>query len=94
MRPLAILGTLRAIKGYTCGRSGHMNIESSTLKRVGEGLLALVATVASLLILKFALAAECEHISRKSLRGARSNADHLILNVIELSTGRTDICLR
>jgi hypothetical protein len=54
---MAIFGTLDAIKGYTFRRSNLMNNQSRTLRRVGEGLLALVATGVSLLILQFALAA-------------------------------------
>lgn len=57
MRQIAILGTLQAIKGYTFRRSNHMNNQSRTLRRIGEGILALVATGVSLLILQFALAA-------------------------------------
>jgi len=57
MCQMAIFGTLDAIKGYTFRRSNLMNNQSRTLRRVGEGLLALVATGVSLLILQFALAA-------------------------------------
>ena len=57
MCQMAIFGTLDAIKGYTFRRSKLMNNQSRTLRRVGEGLLALVATGVSLLILQFALAA-------------------------------------
>ena len=57
MRQMAVFGTLDAIKSYTFRRSIHMNSQSRTLRRIGEGVLALVATGASLLILQFAMAA-------------------------------------
>jgi hypothetical protein len=57
MRQTAIFGTLDATKSYTFRRSNLMNNQSRTLRRVGEGLLALVATGVSFLILQFALAA-------------------------------------
>jgi hypothetical protein len=41
----------------TFSRSNHMNSQSRTLRRIGEGLLALLATAVSLLILQFAMAA-------------------------------------
>ena len=56
MCPMAIFGTLDAIKSYTFRRSNHMNNQSKTLRRIGEGLLSFLAAGLSLLILQFALA--------------------------------------
>jgi len=41
----------------TFRRSNHMNSQSRTLRRIGEGLLAVLAAGLSLLILQLALAA-------------------------------------
>jgi hypothetical protein len=56
MRQMAIFGTLDAIKSYTFRRSNHMNNQSKTLRRIGEGLLAVLAAGVPLLLLQFALA--------------------------------------
>jgi len=56
MRQMGIFGTLDATKSYTFRRSNHMNNQSKTLRRIGEGLLSFLAAGLSLLILQFALA--------------------------------------
>jgi hypothetical protein len=42
---------------FTFRRSNCMNNQAWNLRRIGEGLLALVVTIISLVLLQFALAA-------------------------------------